>query len=208
MISKYYLICIFTFSMFLTLPCYSQEFVRDDLITDPKPEHFSVCHNGTCNQVQQISLNQTQWHSIIKHLKKNHKSASEERHLISKSIAIFEEIIGPITGTDKDKAGNLKGFFKRGQMDCIDEATNTMFYLMMFKKAGLIQWHSIENQATRYYSLFTIPHTTAVLKETATGHKFAVDSWFRDNGNKADIVPLKHWRRGWTPKTSHKFNKQ
>lgn len=177
----------------------SPVFVRDDLITRPTPERFSVCHNGTCDQVSTVSLKKTQWNSIRSLFAASAKTPTMERQLIARSIALFEQVVGQYTGTFKDKGGNLKGIFQSGQMDCIDESTNTTFYLMMLKNAGLLKWHSVEQPSTRYYSIFTIPHTSAVIKENISGHRYAVDSWFRANGKDADIIPIKKWRRGWTP---------
>lgn len=48
-------------------------------------------------------------------------------------------------------------------------------------------------------SLFGWPHTTAMVSETRGGARWAVDSWFRENGKPPEIVPLEVWRRGWRP---------
>jgi hypothetical protein len=38
-----------------------------------------------------------------------------------------------------------------------------------------------------------------VISELDTGNKWAVDSWFFDNGEKPTVVQLKKWRTGWSP---------
>jgi hypothetical protein len=42
------------------------------------------------------------------------------------------------------------------------------------------------------------PHATAVLAETATGRKWAVDSWPRANGAAPVVQPLAEWKRSRT----------
>ena len=38
-----------------------------------------------------------------------------------------------------------------------------------------------------------------VVTDTKTKERYAVDSWFEDNGAPAHIVPLETWRNGWHP---------
>lgn len=52
---------------------------------------------------------------------------------------------------------------------------------------------------TRGFILLGWPHTTAVISETVSGRRFAVDSWFHDNGQPPEIVALDIWRWGWSP---------
>ena len=44
-----------------------------------------------------------------------------------------------------------------------------------------------------------VPHVTATVIDRQTGSTFAVDSWFRDSGEPADVVPLEEWLDGWNP---------
>ena len=37
------------------------------------------------------------------------------------------------------------------------------------------------------------PHWTAVLKETKTGQKYAVDSWLFDQGENPAVVKVEDW---------------
>ena len=85
-----------------------------------------------------------------------------------------------MTGTSTDKGGNWAGWGLPGQMDCIDESTNTTIYLRMLQKDGLLRWHQAGDRATRW-TPFTWPHTTAVIEERDSLLRWAVDSWFLDN---------------------------
>ena len=43
------------------------------------------------------------------------------------------------------------------------------------------------------------PHQTAVIIDRATGERFAVDTWFYDNGEPAEVIPMDDWFYGWHP---------
>ena len=78
-------------------------------------------------------------------------------------------------------------------MDCIDESTNTFQYLSALEELELLQWHSIEPKKRRMVWFAT--HWTAVISENTTSELFAVDSWYRDNGEPPYIQPLKDWQK-------------
>ena len=126
-------------------------------------------------------------------------SAEEERHAIAAAIAVMEQIVGLQTGTHQDLGRNLPGFGRSGQMDCIDESSNTNTYLIMLEAAGLLKWHTRVQRSTRFGIFAGMPHTTAVIKETAAGTRYSVDSWFFDNGIPPAVVKLSAWKKGWNP---------
>ena len=110
----------------------------------------------------------------------------------------LEALVGKLTGTDNDQGGNLAGFWLRNQMDCIDESTNTYTYLVMMKNDGLLKHHEPAGKATRILP-YIFPHSTAVIQNISTGNKYAVDSWFLENGQPPFVIPLHAWRWGWKP---------
>ena len=173
-------------------------FSRDDLIIPPTPERFTICYNGSCEEIAEVHLSTEQWFSIQSLFKINN-SAKQERNNIRRAIARMEAIVGKITGTHVDKAGVFTHLGEQGQLDCIDESTNTSFYLTMMMNDGLIRWHSIEDRETRGYFLFGWQHTSAVIRDTDSQQKYAVDSWFLDNGKPPYILPLEQWENGWKP---------
>jgi hypothetical protein len=67
---------------------------------------------------------------------------------------------------------------------------------------GLIKLHAAEDLHTRGYFLNGWPHSTAAMREKATDKRFAVDSWFYDNGAPATIVPFELWKSGYIPADS------
>ena len=65
-----------------------------------------------------------------------------------------------------------------------------------------MQFHEIEDMRTRNFFFTGWPHTTAVIREIKTGARFAVDSWFYDNGVAATIVPFDQWKANFQPPDS------
>lgn len=180
-------------------PVYADVFVRNDIISHPSIERFSVCLNHSCETVVTRALIREEWQQVSAPLQPAAPTATAERLAIGRALAIMEQIVGGHTGTASDKGGNLRGFGLPGQMDCIDESTNASTYLYLIESAGLLQYHTLEHRSTRFGLFVGMPHTTAVIRETATGRRYAVDSWFFDNGQPPAIVELSAWKAGWRP---------
>lgn len=173
-------------------------FVRKDIITDPDPARFSVCYDNGCASLAWLQLSEEQWQRVRAVFAPPAATSAEEREQIKSAIALIETIVGEMTGTARDKGGTFPGFGQPGQMDCIDESINTTLYLTMLQKYGLLRWHNVADRATRW-SLFSWPHTTAVIEDRASRREWAVDSWFLDNGEPPFVLPLEIWRDGWKP---------
>ncbi len=180
------------------LNCRADTFARDDIIVDPDPAQFNICYGHGCARLAWVRLSAEQWQRVGLVFAKPADSAAEERAQIGAGIALFEQIVGVMTGTAQDKGGNWKGWGLPGQMDCVDESTNTTIYLRMLQKYGLIRWYTVTDRATRL-SLFRWPHQTAVIEERGSRQRWAVDSWFLDNGEPPFVLPLETWKDGWKP---------
>lgn len=181
------------------VPARADVFVRADIITEPAPAHFSVCHNHSCETVQTVSLNPAQWRQVRRLFEPPSADARGERARIARAVAMLETMVGKMTGTSRDRGGTFPGLGRSGQMDCIDESTNTTVYLTMLRRSALLQWHTVEDRVNRGFFLFGWPHTSAAIRETKTNRVYVVDSWFEDNGKPPHILPLKTWKRGWRP---------
>ena len=179
---------------------FSHDYHRQSGVIDtPTPAAYSVCFNHSCTSIETRSLTEQQWKRVTAPLQTAAVSAEEERHAIAAAIAIMEQIVGPQTGTHQDLGRNLPGFGRSGQMDCIDESTNTNTYLTMLEATGLLKWHTRVNRSTRFGIFAGMPHTTAITMETGAGTRYSVDSWFFDNGLPPAVVELSAWKKGWNP---------
>lgn len=163
------------------------------------PPAFRVCTDFHCDLTVPAALTEAQWQQISA-LFQTHASAEQERDEIRRAIALLEELAGRITGTWRDKGGNFHLGSREGQLDCIAESRNTTTYLRLLEDARLLRWHSVEDRAMRRRWLVS-DHWTAVIRERPGGGRFAVDSWYRDNGEPPCIQPLEDWRAGIYPDT-------
>lgn len=179
-------------------PAGADSLQEPELIRQPVPGHFNICFNHGCRDLAGVSLKIGEWRQIEAIFSTEIDSAEKERERIAQAIGRLESMVGELTGTHGDEGGNLAGLWKRNQMDCVDESTNTHTYLVMLKNRGLLKYHvPLENKRRILPRLYQ--HYAAVIQEIATGQEYAVDSWFLDNGHPPFIIPLKTWRRGWTP---------
>ncbi len=175
-------------------------YMKEKRLEKPTIERFPHCEGYGCPTVKNVELGTADWKRIEKTFGGKAKNAAQEREKIARTIGEFERVVGPITGTDVDKRGTFIAMGE-GQMDCVDESTNTTIYLMLLDQKGLIHFHGIEQPHVRWplISGRGWMHQTAIVKDLDTGEKFAVDSWFEDNGADAWIVPLTDWSNGWHP---------
>ncbi len=155
---------------------------------------FFSCTDYHCDTGQTVSLTASQWRSIRKIFAVG-SSPAKERENIRYAIAMLEHMVGAITGTWRDLAGNVAGAGQPGQLDCISESKNTSTYLQLMFDDGLFNWHVVEERRVRHPLIFNT-HWTAVITDRSNGEQFAVDSWFRDNGEPPDIQPLEDWLKG------------
>lgn len=168
-------------------------------VSAPRPDGFSICHGNTCSRVATLALAGESWDGVRAAFLPAPRDAGEERGRIADAIARIETEVGALTGTWRDRGGNSAGRGEDGQMDCVDEANNSAVYLEMLIADGLLRWHRPGPRVSRGVSRLLAPHFTATIEEAGTRARFAVDSWFEDNGARPHIVPLAEWRRGWKP---------
>ncbi|MGN7438627.1 MAG: hypothetical protein ACTHOO_08295 [Alcanivorax sp.] len=175
-------------------------YLQTENITPPTQETFPHCYNYGCKNVVYTVLSDEEWRNIDALFTPPIKNAQDERSRISQSIALFETYVGARTGTEVDGYGTFRnmGNFHH---DCVDESTNTTVYLMMLRDRGLIKHHTLSAPDTRFPLINggRWPHKTAVIRDTQTHERYAVDSWFHDNGFPAEVISMNSWKKGWKP---------
>lgn len=165
----------------------------------PLPGSFTYCFGYGCrNTIENAQLG-ADWAAIESLFEPAAQNPAEERERMAEAVARFEQSMGPRYGTAADKGGTFTGFGRAGQLDCIDEALNTTSLLQMLNNQGLLGWHEVAAPVQRGFIIDRWPHVTAVVVERQTDKAYAIDSWFRDNGQRADVVPVGAWLDGWAP---------
>ena len=155
---------------------------------------LSICYGHGCAETTALEPDETQWREVERLFHPFPTDAPEERRRIGRAIATLERLSGELSDiTHQDRGGNAAGSGQPGQLDCRDESINTTSYLRILKREGLIYHHRVlERRLRNRLGLFSA-HWTAVLEERESGQRFAVDSWFRDNGEEPIIIPLQQW---------------
>lgn len=193
-------------SVFVLGGCVSQDFktyeryIASKRIPPATVDRFPHCYGYGCPSHFLVELNKQDYARIDKIFKPASKTAAQERARLETAIGEFEKIVGPMTGTDKDVGDTFKKTGD-GQLDCVDESTNTTIYLDLLQQMGHLKFHEIEQPQIR------LPisgggwwvHQTAVIRDMETRERYAVDSWFDDNGHPAYVVPFDAWKYGWKP---------
>lgn len=169
----------------------------------PSLEAFEMCSGGGCADLHHVSISKDEWQKVEAIFANDvPSSAEQERKQISLAVGKMEEIVGAKTGTSTDRAGTFDNSHYPGQLDCNDEAINTTTYMRLMQQHGLIKLHQIEDMRTRNFFFTGWPHSTAVIHDISTGKRYAVDSWFYDNGAPATIIPFEQWKSGYVPEDS------
>ena len=154
---------------------------------------FVHCYDFGCKSTQVLRFSNAHWRQIGALFDQSEFSRNGEKQAIRHAIALMERISGELAGTHLDRAGNYQGFNLERQMDCIDESTNTFQYLQALEQMNLLKWHRVDPKQRRIVWFAT--HWTATISEIDTGARFAVDSWYRDNGEMPYIQPISDWQR-------------
>jgi hypothetical protein len=170
----------------------------------PTGNRVTVCHAYTCKMQSPYTFTSAEINAIAGVMAKVKRADTpyEERRAIAYAIARIDTDVGNKLGI-KDRAGMQ--FTASGdptQMDCVDVATNTTSYLLVMKANGLIKYHTVEgtmskeNLAKGLVKLNPVaywPHWSAILKETKSGQKYAVDRWPFDQGENPAVVKVEDW---------------
>lgn len=163
-------------------------------MTIPDVSRLYVCHGFDCSYKTKLDVGAPDASRFAEIMAGGGGSAAAERVAISKSVQYFEDRAAQQIGIRDKPKSDISQSRERGQMDCIDESTNTRTLLRFLNERGLLKFHSVEMNVSR--GLFVdgrYPHSTAVLREKAGGQRWAVDSWYEPMGGPPDIMPLEAW---------------
>ncbi len=121
--------------------------------------------------------------------------AREERRRIARAVALFEREAGRQTPAWNDKPRGTGAWGDIGQLDCVDESTNTTTFLVLLRERGWLAHHDVLPPRWRTRGLVFDPHRTARIVERETGERFAVDSWVGAAGEAPAIQREAGWAR-------------
>lgn len=158
-----------------------------------KPKTIQVCHGYGCKFRSRLVLTASDGARFRSIMSAGAGSPEAERTALSRAVRYYEERTFAATGY-RDLPKTQIGKPARGQMDCIDESTNTRALLLYLAERGLLKHHKVEHNVSRGFFLDKrYPHFTAVISDPA-GVEWVVDSWYKPMGGAPDIMPYGQWK--------------
>ena len=164
----------------------------------PRGDKIIICHGYGCVYRKAFVFSRADRARLRRILRAGRRSPAAERKAVSVAVRWFERRVRHAFGLARDLARSPVGLSGRpGQMDCIDEATNTTSLLLIAQRIGGLVHHVVGAPASRGFLLDGRgPHATAVLAEKKGGRRFVVDSWVGATGDAPQIMPVERWLRG------------
>ncbi len=160
----------------------------------PAGDRVYICHGYGCRYTSPVTLSEGEIATITAPLQMAFVDPGQERAALARSVQAFEVIVGRRVGTGSDRGKTQIGGGDKGQMDCIDEATNTTSLMLLLEARGALKHHRVLHPVARGFFLDRrYPHATAVLGEISADEKWAIDSWPDDNGKPPLVQRLDKW---------------
>ena len=161
-------------------------------LSPPTRWNIVVCHGFSCHTRTQVGLSDADRVTVANMVRGANPEA--ERRGVARAVAWFDRRVGRQTGTTTAKA-YAKGLAgDRTQFDCIDRAANTTSLFLVMAQWGVLKHHQVDVPVSRkFVPILDGPHSTAVLRERASGRKWAVDPWTHNYGELPDVMPLDRW---------------
>lgn len=185
-------------------------------VTATADERIEVCYNYGCNSVVQVRYSEAQLDWVRKQLA-GARNPVQERAQLGQILGRLYYWAGQQSPIHADRGGNLADAAVNGAMDCIDHSTTTTRLLAMLERRRMLRYHHVLAPVRRTH-VFVFEHYSAAIEELPPRwlsrakiavpaqapaeiqpERFAVDSWFVNNGRPAVILPLEDWQDGAGP---------
>ncbi len=158
---------------------------------------IKLCSGFGCAIEEKFSFNAEDNEVLRQIMGKNTQSPADERASIALAIGEMEKMTRNKLRFRPDQAkANARYNGIRGQMDCVDESLNTTSYLFHLKSLGLLKHHNPDKHFAERGLIIDgrYPHKSATMRD-ASGKRWTVDSWYRENGQSAQIMEYAKWRQ-------------
>ena len=172
-------------------------------IEEQAESRVSICYNYGCVREEEVRFRAATLTRLVARFAVA-QTAEEERAVLGEALGRLYRVAAIQTPIAADRGGNYADNGVSGMMDCIDHSTTTTRLLRMMEKRGLLRYHRVLDRVLRKRFLI-FEHYSAQIEalfpeaEGVAAERFAVDSWFYDNGHPAAIIPLARWLAGESP---------
>jgi hypothetical protein len=163
-------------------------------IFPPSAKSMTVCYGFVCRRREVLDFSAADRGALTRIIAAGHASAAAERAAVQKAVIWFDRRMGPVIGTDKRVAkADIRALDDKHNFDCWDTTRNITSLLLVLQQWGLFKYHVVGDPHYRGYTVFQLPHNTAVLVERATKVEWVVDMWPRGYSEPPDVMPLEKW---------------
>lgn len=158
------------------------------------PKVIQVCHGYGCHFRTKLALGPADGKHFSAIMKAGAGSPKAERAALSKAVQYFEERSTQVIGVRDLPQAKFGAARIKGQMDCVDEATNTRALLVYLFERGMLKHHKVGRNVSRGHFIDgRYPHWTAIIVDPE-GVRWVVDSWYAPGGGAPDIFPYDQWK--------------
>jgi hypothetical protein len=163
-------------------------------IFPPSAQRMTVCYGFVCRRREMLDFTPGDRNALTQILAAGHASAAAERAAVQKAVIWFDRRMGPVIGTSKRVAkADIRALDDKHNYDCWDTTRNTTSLLLVLQEWGLFKYHVVGDPHYRGYTVFQLPHNTAVLVERASKVEWVVDMWPRGYLQPPDVMTLEKW---------------
>src|SRR5450631_1224041 len=163
-------------------------------IFPPSAQRMTVCYGFVCTRREILDFTASDRNALTRILAAGRASAAAERAAVQKAVIWFDRRMGPVIGTNKRVAkADIRALDASHNYDCWDTTRNTTSLLLVLQEWGLFKYHVVGDPHYRGYTVFQLPHNTAVLVERATKVEWVVDMWPRGYLQPPDVMTLEKW---------------
>jgi hypothetical protein len=175
--------------------CLSESSNFQGEITKPRISKIYVCSGFDCAYKTAYPISEEDREKFVEIMEAGSQSPAAEREAVRRADSFYENRASTYIGARDKAKSDFTQSREKGQMDCIDESTNTRSLLLFLEENGLLKYHRVERNVSRGIFLDgRYPHSTAVLTDPS-GKKWAVDSWYEPTGGLPDVMPLSDWMK-------------
>jgi hypothetical protein len=163
-------------------------------IYPPSATAMTVCYSFVCRRREVLNFTPGDRSALTQILAGGHASAAAERAAVQKAVIWFDRRMGPVIGTNRRVAkADIRALDASHNYDCWDTTRNTTSLLLVLQEWGLFKYHVVGDPHYRGYTVFQLPHNTAVLVERATKVEWVVDMWPRGYLQPPDVMTVQKW---------------
>ncbi len=165
-------------------------------VLDSGNKEVKICSGFGCIYSAQLAFSGADLKHINSVLKTDFATPADERKSLADLIAWKERLaqskLRMVTDT---RLSYQRDAGKVGQMDCVDESSNTLAFIQFLDRNGLLKFNKPTRIVGRGF-LFDgrYPHRTAVVRDIK-GKDWAIDSWKKDGGKLPQVVELAVWKK-------------